>query len=237
MSQFDIGDASTTEHVVDIKGKVLQIKCHVGLGDALVLQGMVQYFLLTAQYSRVIINTRERYLPDMKRLYHHIESSISFQVHEVYDTPPDDLPEADEIISTGFFEPNDDFDVPKWDREFYRHAKVPFINRWLQCYVPDSAEPFKPSRIKIRHHDPVRGYKIDMKPDRDIVDGARPDLLSWIPDLRSAAEIHCIDSCVLNLVESMYAYKMIRDEQKLFYHAYARRDPAPTLLAPWKVLR
>ena len=218
--------------------KTLQIKCHLGLGDAFVMQGMVHYLLMTARYRKIVINSRKAYLPDMERLYHHVRSSIEFQVHEEYGPAPEDWKGADEIIRLGYFSGDKSFYVPTWDREFYRQAKIPFVNRWLHCYIPHPAEPLKRRDFVIRHHDPARKFLTEgLKPDMDICVGERERILDWVPELMAAKEIHCIDSCVLSLVESMWHLQMIRPDATLCYHAYARQDPPATMLAPWKVLK
>lgn len=235
---IDIAGSGVTEHLNEVEPKVLQIKCHVGLGDAFVMQGMVHWFLLQARYKRIIINTRKDYLPDMEKLYHHIRSTLDFQVHETYDEPPADRPRADEIVKLGFFSGDKSFYVPCWDREFYRQAGVPFINRWKHCYIPTPDRTVKRRDFTIRHHDPKRGFLIEgMKPDMDITPSTEKPLLDWVPELMAAAEIHVIDSCVLNLVESMWHLQMVRPDAKLCYHKYARSEPPPTMLAPWKVIK
>lgn len=240
MSQFDVVGSGVTEKLEDKTLKTLQIKCHMGLGDAFVMQGMVHHFLMTAQYRKIVINTRESYLPDLELLYHHVRSSIELQVHESYDAPPADWHDVQEMRRLGFFRGVDQtFDTQSWDREFYRQAGVPFINRWLQCHIPSTCfEPVNRRDFVIRHHDPARKHIIEgMKPDIDIVAGERERILDWVPELMAAAEIHVIDSCVMNLVESMYHLQMVRPDAKLFYHAYARKMPPPTVLAPWKVVK
>lgn len=235
--QFDVVGTGVTEHLTEQKLLTLQLKCHVGLGDAFIMQGMVHHFVLTAKYRKVIINTRKAYLPDMEKLYHHIRGMVDFQVHETYDKKPVDV-EADERLELGFFSDAKDFYVKVWDREFYRQAGVPFFNRWRHCYVPMPDREVKRRDFVIRHHDPKRKFLIEgLKPDIDIVVGEKPTLLDWVPELMAAREIHVIDSCVMNLVESMYHLQMVRPDAKLCYHAYARQDPPATVLAPWKVIK
>lgn len=236
---FDIVGAGVTEHLKDPDLKTLQVKCHVGLGDAFVMQGMIHVLLMTTKYRKIIFNTRHKYVADMERLYHHIRSSVEFQGHPTYDEPPPDLAEADEMIKLGFFsDDKKDFDPAYWDRDFYRQAGIPFINRWKHCYIPTPETSVKRRDFTVRHHDPKRECLIEgFKPDIDIVDGERDTLLDWVPELMAAKEIHCIDSCVLNLVESMWHLQMVRPDARLCYHAYAREAPPPTLLGPWKVIR
>lgn len=218
--------------------KVLHLKCHVGLGDAFVMQGMVHHYLMSGRYSRIVLDTRRSYEKDMRLLYHHVQSSIEYQHHENYETVPEDWPVADEVVSFGLFSGDKAFHVPTWDREFYRQAGIPFIKRWQNCYVPRSGRSVKRRDFTIRHHDPQRGFLIEgLKPDMDILPSEDKPLLEWVPELSAAKEIHCIDSCVMNLVESMWHLQMIRRDAKLFYHEYAREDPPATVLAPWRVLK
>lgn len=221
--------------------KHLQIKTHLGLGDHFVLQGAINHFILTGKYDRITVNTFEKYEEDVLALHACTGEIVRVQFHEGYDRAPEDAVSADEIITTGFYRQNYDdqkdadyFCNECWDRDFYRHMGVPFSARWLLAAVPLPAREVKRRDFSIRHHDPKRGYTTDgVKPVIDIVPEEKPRILDWVPELRAAAEIHCIDSCILNLVESLFARGALRPDVKLYYHAYARNTPPPTLLAPW----
>lgn len=237
-SQFDIVGSGVTEHLAEQKLKTLQVKCHIGLGDAFIMQGMIHKLVMTAKYRKVIINTRKKYIADIDLLYHHIRSMIDIQTHTTYDEAPPDREDADEILRLGFYSDDKSFLPKAFDREFYRQAGIPFINRWLHCYIPTPSRTVKRRDFTIRHHDPHRGFVMEgLKPDIDIVPSESKPLLDWVPELMAAKEIHCIDSCVLNLVESMHALQMVRPDVKLVYHEYARQENPPTLLAPWRTLK
>jgi len=235
--QFDVVGTGVTEHLTSSKLKSIQVRCHVGLGDAFVMQGLILTLVLSGRYGKITINTRRAYLPDLQELYASISGMIDFQTHETYDKSPDAI-KADEHIDLGYFSGDKSFNPKAWDREFYRQAGIPFINRWKHCYIPNKLEPMKRRDFTIRHHDPKRKFLIEgMKPDIDIVEGGKERLLDWVPELMAAREIHVIDSCVMNLVESMWHLNMIRPDASLCYHEYARKELPPIVLAPWKVIR
>lgn len=234
---MDIASDNIAQHADTANAIDLQIKTHLGLGDAFVVQGIVHHYMMSGKVKTVHINTRPQYVPDLQRLYAHFGGAVVLHTHDTYSEAPATI-EGMPHVDTGFFDTTKDFYPKFWDREFYRQAGVPFVERWTNSYIPThDLEPVKRRDFTIRHHDPARKHVIDgLKPDVDIVAGDRTRLLDWVPELMAAKAIHCIDSCVLNLVESLYHAKKIRDDAKLFFHAYARDAAPPTLLAPWKTL-
>lgn len=229
--------------------KTVHLFCHTGLGDMLVMEGLVRHF---ATFSRrVYVNTE--YPEEVRRLYSQVPVE-PLHVGRSYPTRPQiKLPEQiDQTIYFGYY--SDEFqklgprtpgrfesltfDSHGWDREFYRQANLPFLLRWKNTHLPVPKEEFKlkgatdilvhdehKHRIKIEDSECVR---IRPVPGRSIFE--------WMWHIAKAREVHCIDSSVMNLVESMWANGYLSSGAKLFYHRDVRPTYGPTLMAPWRIV-
>lgn len=138
-----------------------------------------------------------------------------------------------DILSLGVYNENNDFDPLRFDESFYRQAGVPFLAKWEKFNVCEGSHRLVPLGAPFIHDDPSRGFVIPM-------DGFRPDskmdanILSWIPHMRTAAEIHCINSCFAILADLICNHP----DDKLFLHHYARLDGGalPIFGREWTIL-
>ena len=138
--------------------------------------------------------------------------------------------QCDEVILAGNTNPGwtEALTRMPWDAAFYHLARVPFEKRWSSFYMPPTLNAILVPGVDyvLCHEDIPRGYRID--PVRLSAEGrpvfyvsppaiglARP-IAEWVPLISNAAEVHCIDSAVMHLAESLPA------RGKLFYHKYAR---------------
>lgn len=108
-----------------------------------------------------------------------------------------------------------------YDRAMYSLADVPFECRWDSFHVPESSIPIKDlsKPFRLFHHDTSRNFSIKdsyFDLNGDIVVFKTKAVTDWIPFIEKADEIHCIDSSILHLVES------VETKGKLFFHKYAR---------------
>lgn len=135
-----------------------------------------------------------------------------------------------------------------WDQKFYEDAGINFEERWKSFSLPPhmliGMNSMERGNFALVHESPDRKYTID----RDLLPARivkveihdRIDFWSWLPFLVCASELHFIDSCFLNLAESLYAIGLLR-ETKLVFHYYSKarihhRSKAPVLKGPWKIL-
>lgn len=128
-----------------------------------------------------------------------------------------------------------------FDKEFYRQANVPFENRWKGFENIGSQYnqmgPL-PNAKAFVHDDYERGFRITQLMDtHDHALLMRPmggrSILQYITMIRSATEIHCIDSCFAILIDSID----LPTNPKLFLHRYARPGAEyPTYQKNWIIL-
>lgn len=217
---------------------------HLGLGDAIIINGLVR--TLIPQYEYIVMAVK-----------HHNEKSVEYMfsdlVDKFYTVACDDDNEAREVAADAAQDGrvlrlggHEDRNFLKgsghFDEEFYRQAKVPFGYRWGAFKLPE-----RPDDMFLRDRrgcalicdDQTRGFKIRPSLMPVGVECFRPfrthTIFDWLPVILAAKEIHCIDSAFLNLVESLDL-----GDKPLFFHRYARPHPDerlyPTLRKNWTVI-
>lgn len=228
---------------------MLTMLFHQGLGDMIIMSGLVREYAKT-QMSIVLICKRRDY-ESVRFMYSDLKN--------VYVLPLEGDVEARRFVQTceghvlklGLFGDDPSFNIERFDSEHYRQAKVDFEKRWSEFKVPkqEDQEPWGKfdglvekiiPRIFV-HDDPTRKFPIrrDLIPNdrvRLIWPGTIPTLrhstiFSYTDAISEADEVHVIDSSFLCLADS------IPTRGKLFLHRYARKGGRPPQLRKdWKVL-
>jgi hypothetical protein len=144
----------------------------------------------------------------------------------------------------------DDFAPLPFDARFYAQTGVPFGKKWSHLprklspgakKLADELDPGVP--FSLVHDDPGRRMGIDdsrvLQPSIRITQKTG-NMMDWTLLAQSAAEIHCIDSSFLSLVELM-AIDGLR--AKKYFHVHLRRTlagvptyTAPILLSDWEII-
>lgn len=211
--------------------KELSILIHLGLGDAIICNGLIRF------YSKLYDSIK---IP----CYNHNYNAVSFMFRDdkkISVHPVESSEEAVELfghnnsLKLGFYS-KDKFDPKKFDQEFYRHADVPFSDRWDKFHVElsDSKLPMSTTFAFI-HEDFRRGFlirkeMIKLEMVKPLIDGK---FFNNYNIMKSCQEIHCINSSFLHFWDSMPHV----EGQKLFFHRYARPNgDNPILRKPWSVI-
>jgi hypothetical protein len=139
-----------------------------------------------------------------------------------------------------------------FDALTYKEANIPLECKWSRFFVQrkkgqekwvyQNTLELKKDEYVFVHDDWDRGYKINDKylPTGGLRiirsnEGSMLDIFSYLKVIENAKEVHCIDSCFLNLIDCM----QLRNEG-LFFHQYVRRSNqfvTPTLRLDWEVLK
>jgi hypothetical protein len=185
---------------------------NLGLGDAIVCCGLVRE--LAKRNDRIILPCWAR----NERNVRHMFSDLRNIEVEVVATDRSGSRPGFRTVSIGMHASG--FGELNWDQRFYAFAEVDFSRRWDSFDLPlgksDIPVPSEPFALicergsdgiyplhGLNHPNPVRLER-------------SPLLFDWVPMMREAEEIHCIDSAPMNLVES------VPTKGKLFFHKYAR---------------
>lgn len=215
----------------------LFIQPHLGLGDAIICNGLVR--ALAAKHERIVLACLGRNIPSVSRM---LEDLKNLKLHEV--AHDDDAgcwanhyqQNGSRSLRLGYHHPDrSTFDPEHWDESFYRQAGVPFDARWEGFRLPELPVVLQPpdGKFAFVQDDQTRGYGIQNL--RTTLPTYRPrptkTILDWIPTIQAATEIHCIDSAFMCLIESLAP-----KGPTFTFHRYARAGAPPTLRLPWKVL-
>lgn len=191
---------------------VLDNSRHIGLGDLIVLNGMARYYAEGMEI--VYLYTTPSYLDQAKQMFADA-SNIQFLIQD------DPIPDAI-ILPLGDLQNDFRTKYRSWAEGFYAQASLHYFTSYSWFKLAEWGKPSYPKKQRVFHHDLDRNFIIRsefIKPEDVMINKETGEGLEyWIPTLRSATEIHVIDSAFMNLVER------IPTRGKLFYHRYARGE-------------
>ncbi len=196
------------------------LRWHLGLGDALVCNGMVR--VLSRSNDSIVVPCWEHNLHSVQAMFADLPNVDTMVVEDdKYENP------CKKEICLGFY--GKDFDRNLWDRSFYRQAGLPQTMQWSAFDIPEGLK-VEPVPIEcFIHDDPARGFvirKTGFRPDK-----RRLTVFDYLPELMGAKEVHCIDSCFAILADLMGA------PGELWSHQYCRDGAPPTYARKWAILK
>lgn len=212
--------------------KSLFIMMHHGMGDLIICNGLVRH--MAKLYDLVVVPVLHRNLLSAAWMWQDVPQVALKGVFD-YEEQRSFAKQVwkDEVLHLGMFK--GDFDLHRFDREFYRHAGLSYQVRFDNWNVIRNldAEQRLIEKIKFTEHhtfvhdDKSRGYVIDHKllPWRSLT-SVFPDpsltnnIFHYMGILERAKQIHCINSSFALLVDSMPSVP----GQELYFHFYARPD-------------
>ena len=218
---------------------MLHIFPNLELGDNIVLNGLCRVFARREESIKWV--ARRTYAADIARMFSDLPN---VEVIDGYDYPEARGIACERAIRLGFFGPEGtNWQAVQWDEEFYRQAGVDFNERWSACKFPADLLPdtLRPA-FNLVHEVPERGFTVrpDLLPRNPIFITRAPSVWNWVGPICTAAELHVVDSAILNLAESLYAVGRLRNT-RLVFHAYAKKKihsfaVPPVLRAPWEII-
>lgn len=217
----------------------LFLKWHLGLGDAILCNGMAR--VLATDYNIVFLPAKIHNAPAVRWMFSD-EPRIA-----VVAVPDDagmlDVAHRHNAIGIGAWG-HRGIQPSGWDRAMYEDAGVPFECRWTDFKLPDVEDVKRLPDYKWAFVHDDRGRHYNMRPGIiaspfGIYFPNREEAFSHhVAFLKSAEEIHVIDSCFLCLADSVET-----SAKRHVLHAYATaHDPykkfgPPTLRKNWEILR
>lgn len=220
----------------------LFLRVHLGLGDSIILNGLVRHF---AALGQVVFPCKHHNLPSVRLMFR--------DVPDIYVLPVTDDAEADrlcaahkgEVLKLGMF--GKDFTFTNWAECFYRQALLSPEVRYSGFYFQrDWGKEFWPHQCEYAfvHEDPARHMVIrpELLPEMTLVRAEKREggtIFDYTGVIEGAAEIHCIDSVFLSLCDQIKT-----KAHWLVLHRYARPNSKengyagpPSLRKNWQVIK
>jgi len=211
------------------KFKELVLHHHLGLGDHIICNGMVYGLIEKYEVEQLYLMVKDINLPTVNKLYEDSDIVIPVSIpYETYEKEQRfvaeyraDIPHLDIIYTGGGSE--------FFDIEFYGMSGIEFQDRWDKFQMPkddSSSKKFFNKFIKDKDYCLVHcqgspgPYNLDITTDLPIYhveSGLTDTILDWTDVIKNAKEIHCIDSSIIHLADSLDL-----TAEKLYYHDVGR---------------
>jgi len=209
---------------------------HLGLGDHFVCNGLVHQ--VSKDFDSIYLPCKVSNYPTVKYLYSESPKINIFKIHN------DEFCEISGfaslmnlmILMVGF----QNCDVKNWDRSFYNQLKIDFSERYNSFSLPKKnpdvliSVPLE-DYILVHDESSITSYNLNIETNLKIVKierGLSDNLFSFIDLIKNAKEIHCINSSVFHLIDSLND-----TTEKLYYHDIRRTDDSEFKVSDkWKII-
>lgn len=210
---------------------------HLGLGDHFVCNGLVNK--ISESYDTVYLPCKTCNYETVEYLYSEISNIKVFKVDG------DEFREVETfssilnlpILLVGFMNHN----PQNWDRSFYSQMEIDFSERYNSFYLPKSPpsniiEPLDEDYILVHDQTSIGKFDFKLETSLKIVRielGVSSNLFSYIEVIKRAKEIHCINSSVFHLIDSL-----IDTTDQLYYHDVRPSDGTKFQISDkWKIIK
>ena len=201
---------------------------HLGLGDHFVCNGLIRHFMKKFNATRLYLPTKKKNLSTVQKIYSDDSRILCLPVHTDYDVPNlIELMLNPTIIQVGFAKCRDD-----WDVSFYDSVDTPFSVRWSEFKINRDYDREKNIKTLLGLNDEpyivvhdvgsIGKFDISLPNDKRIVriENITDCLLDWCGIIENADEVHCVDSSVIHLAQTLNVkrgvYHNIRTKSTLF---------------------
>lgn len=211
---------------------------HLGLGDHFVCNGLVN-FMARQLREPIFLPCKVRNYPTVAYLYSDNPLVKPFTVEGIDEVMAVESYAARHSLSllrVGF----EKCDLRRWDRSFYEQVGVDFVERYRSFHLPRSRpavmiQPPPGPFILLHDEGSCGALKLRIKTDLPVVrvvpqEGAH--LLSYLDLIAKAEEIHCIDSSVYHLVDSL-----VITTPRLFLHDVRKSGTLFGVSSKWNIVR
>mgnify|MGYP003110505297 FL=1 len=201
---------------------------HLGLGDHIITQGIIN--LLAPKYKNIWIPVKQHNISSVAHMCRDLKN-ISY-IPCSTDEDLDHLVfsgDFKEILCVGHRNPTwHQRDTVNFDKYFYRQINIDFNESYnwipqdgLECEKINKLIPDEP--FCFVHDDESRNYKINPNTNlKQIRNSVTADtIFDYLPLIRQATEIHCMDSCFALMIEragidcKKYMYSNLRTSEVL----------------------
>lgn len=208
---------------------------HLGLGDHFVCNGLVNYL---SKNNPISLICKNKNIPTIQSLYKENQNVNILGIpglNEVSESKLLSQTLNKDILYIGF----DKCSTNNWDRSFYDQLNIDFVERYrffrLPKTLPDQLDINKKEYIFVHDQSSTHKYylNIESKLTRYVVNQKDTDnLLSYIGLIQNATEIHCINSSLFHLIDSLSCLT-----NKLFYHNIRNHPCSFTISPKWNIIQ
>jgi hypothetical protein len=206
---------------------VVSLFCHIGLGDLILLSGAIVKLL--QRYGRLRIYCYAAHEVSVRSFFAAYPGLVIVPIPRGacwYGLPDESAlrPSVDgKILRCGFYAAQGVRSDISFPELFYAQLGIPYKERFESCPLEAAAEEVTQLETDLDvfvHDDASRGFHItkgidSQKVYRPFENGA--SILQLVNILRKMRKIHCMDSCIYHLVESLLGIMA-----ELYYHRYPR---------------
>jgi hypothetical protein len=182
---------------------------HLGLGDHFVCNGLVNYICKISEEPIHLI-CKKHNTETVKYLYSENEKVTVISIDGL-----DEISEVNDyasrtnnkVLRIGF----EHCDPKSWDTSFYKQLNIDFIERYRFFKLPrqkplNLIKAPKVPYVLVHNESSQQKYKLSINTNLDIFYMDKQEgyhLLSYIDIITNAEEIHCIDSSIFHLIDSI----------------------------------
>jgi hypothetical protein len=222
---------------------------HLGLGDELVLCGLVKTLLM--RYNNVYLPVKKHNIQNVNKLYEQdfpflkilpVEDDLDMiNLSKKFESIAD-------IIFNGIFGKELIKKDEKFCEWFYRTENVEYENRWNLFTFSEDLEKQQKKNLENKynnfifvHDDPSRNFIISekyligkniYKPQHSLGTTDQFTIFDYKKILLEAEEIHCMDSSFAILIDQIPELK----NKLKFIHRYIRQEGGPIYKNNWRIL-
>jgi hypothetical protein len=226
-------------------GQRLCLITHLGLGDMILLNGMVR--IACQKYSEVLLFVKKAYANSLRSLLYDLTNLRLKFVTEHYDLEANDFEAVRDVLAAGYLlmptghYTTDDWQSldPIWSRALYRQVGLDPDSMYAEFRVQRNEDREARMLEKVRghvgmayvvlHDDPARGYVIDrscLPPGLPVVHVDDPrwradNIFDYAEVIDNAVQFHGFDSCFMLMADFL---QLCRSN---FCHAYLKDSKLP----------
>lgn len=211
---------------------VLYLLPHLGLGDAIICNGMIR--VLAARHDRLVLPCKWHNRPSVAWMLSDLDNVRLLGVKD----------DAEARLWADRFERGGSHVLclglhsgkllrQDWDRQLYEQAGVDFEERWQSFSLPALDTGMPEADLPLYHDDCDRNFAINRRRMPENATRVIRGYTIWVNlnAVQTAPEIHVIDSCFLCLADS------IPTIGRLVFHRYARPNGMPPILIKnWEII-
>jgi hypothetical protein len=213
---------------------------HLGLGDHFVCNGLVNH--LCDKYDAIFLPCKTRNFETVKYLYCENTKVNLIPIVDNEYSEVDQFANQNnlQILKIGF----EHTQLDNWDKSFYEQLDIPFDYRYSKFSIPIKTpidpHPVPENKYVLIHNqsseaiydlaietNPFQYQQVYITKEEDY-----PNLFSFLPLIFRAKQIHCINSSVFHLIDSL----ILPPNIELYYHDIRKDNTSFTISSKWSTV-